>query len=77
MITMTTLQLGRRKICKTNYSLTISLPKVWAQNAHVKEDDLVDLIMVKDTLSLWNSSNKLKMQEAYDCEIKSNNNYYL
>lgn len=45
---MNTLKLGTRKICKTNYSLTISLPKVWAKNAGVQENDLVDLIMVRD-----------------------------
>lgn len=42
------IDLGKRKICKVNYSLTISLPKVWAENAHVKENDLVHLSMNKD-----------------------------
>ncbi|MGI0009548.1 MAG: AbrB/MazE/SpoVT family DNA-binding domain-containing protein [Nitrosopumilaceae archaeon] len=45
---MPEIKFGRRKICKTNYSLTISLPKVWAENANVKQNDLVDLIMVRD-----------------------------
>jgi len=43
-----TVNFGRRKICKTNYSLTISLPKVWAKNAGIQENDHVDLIMVRD-----------------------------
>jgi len=43
-----TVNFGRRKICKTNYSLTISLPKVWAINVGIKENDLVDLIMIRD-----------------------------
>ena len=45
---MTEIKFGRRKICKANYSLTISLPKVWASNVGIKENDLVDLIMVRD-----------------------------
>ena len=42
------IDLGQRKICKTNYTLSLSLPKVWAENAKIKENDLVDLIMVRD-----------------------------
>ena len=45
---MQEVKFGRRKICKTNYSLTISLPKVWAKNVGIQANDLVDLIMVKD-----------------------------
>lgn len=39
---------GRRKICKVNYSFTISLPKIWAENAKIKENDFVQLFMNKD-----------------------------
>ena len=42
------IDLGRRKICKVNYSLTISLPKVWAQNVGIKGNDFVHLSMNKD-----------------------------
>jgi len=45
---MVQVKLGTRKICKTNYSLTISLPKVWAKNVGIQENDLVNLIMVRD-----------------------------
>ena len=42
------IDLGKRKICRVNYSLTISLPKVWAENAGIKENDIVHLSMTKD-----------------------------
>ena len=42
------IDLGTRKICKVNYSMTISLPKVWAENAKIKENDFVHLSMNKE-----------------------------
>ena len=42
------IDLGQRKICRVNYSLTISLPKVWAENAGIKENDIVHLSMSKN-----------------------------
>jgi phosphate uptake regulator len=42
------INLGQRKICRVNYSLTISLPKVWAENVGVKANDFVHLSMNKD-----------------------------
>jgi len=42
---MTKVDLGTRKICKVNYSFTISLPKVWLDNAGLKENELVSLYM--------------------------------
>ena len=42
---MTNTKLGPRKICKVNYSYTISLPKIWLDNAGLKENELVSLYM--------------------------------
>ncbi len=42
------IDLGQRKICRVNYSLTITLPKVWAENAGIKENDIVHLSMGKN-----------------------------
>jgi len=42
---MTKVDLGTRNICKVNYSFTISLPKVWLDNAGLKENELVSLYM--------------------------------
>ena len=42
---MTNTKLGTRKICKVNYSYSISLPKIWLDNAGLKENKLVSLYM--------------------------------
>lgn len=42
---MTNTKLGTRKICKVNYSYSISLPKVWLDNAGLKQNELVSLYM--------------------------------
>ena len=42
---MTKIELGNRKINKINYTYTISIPKVWVDNAQVKENDQLHLWM--------------------------------
>ena len=42
---MTKIELGTRKINKVNYTYAISIPKVWIENAQVKENDLLHLWM--------------------------------
>lgn len=51
------ISLGKRRICKVNYSFTISLPKVWIENAAIKEKDFVQLTMKGKSLVIkpyWN-----------------------
>ena len=42
---MTKIELGNRKINKINYTYPISIPKVWVDNAQVKENDQLHLWM--------------------------------
>ena len=42
---MSNIKLGTRKICKVNYSYSISLPKTWLDNASIKENEFVTLRM--------------------------------
>lgn len=42
---MNEVSLGTRKVCKINYSFSISLPKTWIENANLNENDRVSLSM--------------------------------
>ena len=56
---MTKVNLGIRKLNKTNYTYTLSVPKVWANNAGVKEND---------PLRLWMDEKKRLIIEPEDDE---------
>jgi hypothetical protein len=42
---MTKVNLGTRKLSKTNYTYVISIPKVWVDNVGIKENELLSLFM--------------------------------
>ena len=42
---MTKVNLGTRKLSKTNYTYIISIPKIWVDNVCVKENELLSLFM--------------------------------
>jgi len=42
---MIKIKLGKRQICKVNYTRTVSLPKVWLENVGLDVHDIVELFM--------------------------------
>ena len=42
------IKLGQRKLYKVNYSHTVTLPKIWVDNAGLKENDFVEFTMLED-----------------------------
>ena len=67
MLSMKIFRFGRRKVCKVNYTRTVSLPKVWLENVGLKPNDLVEMTMQEDgslTIKPAKQEDKLTQREG-------------
>jgi len=55
---MNTIKLGKRQICKVNYTRTVSIPKVWLDNVGLDVHDFVDLFMSENNSLIIKPSKK-------------------